>query len=363
MTVGGAGLGRHNGLVVFVDYAAPGDLLEIEITEQKSNFSFGRILTILEAGPNRISAPCPYFTLCGGCSWQHLSAPEQLKQKHSLIEDSLREIQKSHNFEIRPIQPSPRDFFYRNRVQLTALNGGWHYRKKHSHDLIKVQDCLIMEEPLREKVQHPPTNLKTNVRYDLRLSEDSQVLVTALDEDVELMGFSQVNRFQNEELVNCVLQTLKKDAGGDLFELYAGAGNFTFPIVNSKSFSQVWAVEGSPVLVKKAHANIQEQNISSKKLSFHLGDVGQFLKTRWPRPQDVVFLDPPRIGADESVIKTIAYSRPRQIVYLSCHPVTLARDLKRLLSLEKSYRIDFVQPFEMFPQTDHVETLVSVSLS
>ena len=362
MAVGGAGLGRHNGLVIFVDYAAPGDLLLVEITEAKKNLSFAKIVKILEPSPARVKAPCPYFGVCGGCSWQHISREEQLKQKQLLVEDSLKEIQKLQSFEVRKLLPSPQDYFYRNRIQMTALNGGWNFRKKHSHDFVQVKDCLIVEEPIRKVVQNPPKNLKNSVRYDLRISESNETLITALDEDVELVGFSQVNRFQNQELIDHVLAALPAESSGELFEFYAGSGNFTFPITSQKTFGHVWAVEGSPVLVKKAHQLIQQQNISSKKLSFHLGDVGQFLKTRWPKKDDVVFLDPPRIGADESVIKTLGLSKPRQIVYLSCHPVTLGRDLKRLLALEKSYKINFVQPFEMFPQTDHVETLVSITL-
>ncbi len=362
MTVGGAGLGRHNGLVLFVDYAAPGDLLLVEITEEKKNLSFAKIVKILEPSPERIEAPCPYFGECGGCSWQHLSRNEQLKQKHNLIVDSFRELQKIQTFEIRPLLQSPKDLHYRNRIQVIAENGQWHFRKKHSHQLVAIQDCLLVEAPLRKTLEQSPSNIKSGVRYDLRLDRDSKVLVTALDENVELVGFSQVNRFQNDELIDHVIESLSQNGSGDLFEFYAGSGNFTFPILNKKNYNHIWAVEGSPALVRMAHDLIQQQNISSKKLSFHLGDVGQFLKTRWPKSQDVVFLDPPRIGAEESVIKTLGLSRPRQIVYLSCHPVTMARDLKRLLAIEKSYKIEFIQPFEMFPQTDHVETLASVTL-
>jgi 23S rRNA (uracil1939-C5)-methyltransferase len=360
MAVGGAGIGRHNGLVVFVDYSAPGDFLKVQITEEKKNLSFGKIVQILEPGPFRVEAPCPYFGVCGGCSWQHLSAEEQLRQKQILVEDALREIQKTHSFEIRKILPSTPHYHYRNRVQVTALNGAWNFRKKHSHDLVQIKDCLLVEEPLRQAIQNPPAKLKENVRYDLRLTSDAKVLTTPLDQDVELVGFSQVNRFQNDELITHVLESLADSAESDLFEFYAGAGNFTFPILEKKRFAHVWAVEGSSVLVNLAHNAIQEKNISSKKLSFHLGDVGLFLKTKWPQPNDVVYLDPPRIGADEFVIKTLGLSKPRQILYLSCHPVTLGRDLKRLFATAPEYKINFVQPFEMFPQTDHVETLVSL---
>ncbi len=362
MTVGGAGIGRHNGLVVFVDYSAPGDTLLVEITEKKKNFSSAKIIKILDPSPSRVKPPCPYFEKCGGCSWQHLSRKEQLYQKQILVEDSLRGLSKTHEFSISPIIPSPQEYHYRNRIQVTAVDGTWNFRRRHSHDFISIQDCLLVEEPLRTALRAPPPQTSQATRYDLRLTEDLKTVITPLDNQVELVGFSQVNRFQNTQLIDEVLSSLVPRPDGNFFELYAGGGNFTFPLLENKNFSHIWAVEASPLLVHQAHQEIQRKNISPKKLSFHLGDVGGFLSSRWPYKNDSVFLDPPRVGASPSVIQTLGLSRPSQILYLSCHPVTLGRDLKQLLQLTPQYKIDFVKPFEMFPQTDHVETLVSLSL-
>lgn len=365
MTVGGAGLARHGGLVVFVDFAAPGDTLLVEVTEHKKNLAFARIIKVLNPGPHRITPKCKHYGHCGGCSWQHLSREEQLKQKELILRDSLKEIVKLRNPEIRPIVASPRDFQYRNRVQMTFDGHKLGFRAKRSNELVAIDECHLVEEPLQQLISAPKNkSFQNQIRYDLRLSTDGlQPQLTALNEDVELVGFSQVNRFQNEDLIQAVLNSLHSPEGADLYEFYAGAGNFTFPILERHKFSHVWAVEGSSALVKIAHSELQSKNISNKRVTFHLSDVGQFLKRQWPRPQDVVYLDPPRVGADEFVIKTLAQSKPKQILYLSCHPVTLARDLQRLLSHASDYKIEFVQPFEMFPQTDHVETLVSLSLT
>lgn len=361
MTVGGASLGRHNGLVVFVDYGAPGDLLEVEIIESKKNLAFGKILKVLEAGAGRTHPRCQHFGTCGGCSWQHLSHEEQLRQKESILHDSLKELRKITQFEIHPIQPSPREYYYRNRVQVTGTSTKPAFRKRHSQDLVPIDECWIVEEPLKVALESPSKPFSSNVRYDLRLSPEGKVLVTPLQDEIELVGFSQVNRFQNSDLIQTALNLLMADSKSDLYELYAGSGNFTFPFLNEKSFRHLWAVEANSVLVKRALQEIQTKNISSRKLSFHVGLVEDFLRTSWPRSHDVVFLDPPRVGAEESVIKTLAQAKPRQILYLSCHPVTLARDLIRLFNFAPGYRIDHLQPFEMFPQTDHVETLVALS--
>ncbi len=365
MVVGGAGLGRVDGLVVFVDYAAPGDTLLVEITEHKKNLAYAKIIKILVPSKHRTSPPCQHFGVCGGCVWQHLSPAEQLSQKESILKDSLKDLEKLATFQIRPIIPSPQHYHYRNRVQMIFDGAHLNFRVRRSHELVPIQFCHLVEPPLANVIANPPRkSLQHHVRWDLRITPESQTpQLTALDEEVEVVGFSQVNRFQNEELIQTVLQSVSNNPDGDLFELYAGSGNFTFPLFESFRFRHIWAVEGSPALVKSAHDVLRSRNISSRKVSFHLSDVGQFLKSKWPEPQDTVFLDPPRVGADEFVIKTIALSRPQSIIYLSCHPVTLARDLKRLLTYTPQYRIDFIQPFEMFPQTDHLETLVSLSLT
>ncbi len=362
MTVGGAALARHNGLVVFVDYGAPGDLLQIELIEEKKNLAFARLLRIIEPGPGRIVPSCSHFGVCGGCSWQHLSAKTQLEQKRLILQDALKEIQKIQKFEIPAITPSPRPYFYRNRVQMTGDRGRWAFKKRHSSETVAIENCELVEEPLQREIRKPSIKVKDRVRYDLRLSEDEQVLITALDDEVELVGFSQVNRFQNPELIEAVLKEIPDAIDGDIFELYAGSGNFTFPLFDRKRCRHLWAVEASPLLAQKAYQVIQSRHLSSKKLSFHLGAVEDFVKSIWPRRSDIVFLDPPRTGADDFTIRTLARSQSRQILYLSCHPVTLARDLQRLLKTEPRYQIRSLQAFEMFPQTDHVETLVSLVL-
>ncbi|MFN8791782.1 MAG: class I SAM-dependent RNA methyltransferase [Bdellovibrionales bacterium] len=365
MTVGGAGLARHDGLVIFVDFAAPGDELLIEIIEHKKNLAYGRLLKVVKPGPSRVSPPCPHFGTCGGCSWQHLDQPEQLRQKELLLRDSLKGLRLSSKTEFFPIVPSPRSYQYRNRVQMTFQGERLAFRAKRSHDLVPIRECHLVESPLQEMIQNPPAKtLKPSTRYDLRIpQEGAKPQLTALSDETEIVGFSQVNRFQNEDLIAAVLKAFEGSAPADLYEFYAGSGNFTFPLVERFKFSHVWAVEASPALVKLAHQQIQEKNLSSKRISFHLADVSAFLKRQWPRREDAVFLDPPRIGADEFVMKTLAQARPHKIVYLSCHPVTLARDLQRLLNLAPEYQVERVQPFEMFPQTDHLETLVSLSLT
>lgn len=366
MVVGGAAMGRFEGLVVFVDDGAPGDELLVTVTEHKKNLAYGKIKKILQPSNQRITPPCIHAGLCGGCSWQHLNAESQLDQKQQLVESALRPLLKIQQIKVNQILPSPETFHYRNRVQMTYDGKNFNFFAKRSHNLIPVQECLIAEEPINQFLKSPKkTSIKTKARYEIRMSNSENQSVECIEagEDSIELGFSQVNRFQNNQLIEQSIKQLQSSSESRLFELYAGSGNFTFPFYNSHNFKEILAVEGSQKLVQMAHKKIQADNISPKKLNFFQSDVELFLKSQWPIHEDVVFMDPPRVGSSEFIMKTLALSKPRQIVYLSCHPVTLNRDLIWLLNHEPRYKLNSIQPFEMFPQTDHVETLVSLTLT
>ena len=366
MVVGGAAMGRFEGLVVFVEDAAPGDELIVLITEHKKNLAYGSLKKIIKASDQRITPPCVHAGTCGGCSWQHLNSQSQLQQKQQLVASALRPLFSVQSIEVETIMPSPQHLYYRNRVQMTYDGQKFNFFAKRSHNLVPIQECLIAEKPINQFLKSPmKKSLRSGIRYELRVSptEDTKVDCTEVGEDASEIGFSQVNRFQNDQLISESLELLEGASNSCLFELYAGSGNFTFPIFNKLNFKEIIAVEGSQKLVKAAHQRIQSENISPKKLNFFQSDVELFLKTKWPQGHDVVFMDPPRTGATESVMKTLALSKPRQIVYLSCHPVTLNRDLLWLLKYEPRYKLNSIQPFEMFPQTEHVETLVSLTLT
>jgi 23S rRNA (uracil1939-C5)-methyltransferase len=366
MVIGGAAMGRTNGLVVFVDDAAPGDELLVTITEHKKNLAYGSIKEILRASDQRIKPPCPHAGQCGGCSWQHLSAQAQIEQKQQLVESALRPLFSQQKIDLNKIIPSPEAFNYRNRIQMTFDGQKFNFFAKRSHNLIPVQECIIAEKPINQFLRSPmKKSLKSKTRYEIRLTDSENPVIECLEagEEASEIGFSQVNRFQNKQLIDESLKLLASSNDSLLFELYAGAGNFTFPIFKNHNFKEILAVEGSQKLVQLAHKKIQTNNISPKKLNFFQSDVESFLKNRWPGKNDVIFMDPPRIGATEFIMKTLAHSKPRQIVYLSCHPVTLNRDLLWLLKYEPRYKLNSIQPFEMFPQTDHVETLVSLTLT
>lgn len=366
MVVGGQALARHEGLVVFVDDAAPGDQLTVQITEHKKNLAYAQVLSLDSSSQLRAKPVCTHYGICGGCSWQHLNSVTQLDQKQKIVESSLRALLAEQSIQLLPIIKSPVSFNYRNRVQMTFDGKDLCFYGRRSQNLIPIHQCELAEKPINDFIQSgKKKNFKPQQRYEIRISETNPDYAESflVSEDTTQSNFSQVNRFQNQDLIDSAIKALKSDSQSRLFELYAGSGNFTFPFYKNLNFKEIIAVEGSQKLVSLAHHKIQAENISAKKLNFFVGDVEGFLNVSWPKSDDVVFLDPPRIGSSETTMKILAISKPRQIVYLSCHPVTLARDLQWLMQYQPRYKIEFIQPFEMFPQTEHVETLVSLTLT
>lgn len=365
LVVGGAGLARHNGLVVFVDESAPGDELTVEIIEHKKNLAFAKIITIISPSALRVRPKCPHYGVCGGCNWQHLSIESQHNEKQKLLSTLIQKLKLPQYPELRPLITCPPYFNYRNRVQMTFTGKKLAFHAKRSHELVAIDACDLVEEPLAEFIKNPSSlKLKSDTRYELALDVNTlKGSLTEITEEEKGARFSQVNRFINQILIDHVVRSLDVSNSGRVIELYAGSGNFTFPILEKFKNVPLIAVEGSAHLVTLGKSKQNSLKISPKKLVFALGDVEHFLKTDWPSTEDSVFLDPPRGGASEMTIKTLAHSRPRQILYLSCHPVTLMRDLEILLKIEPRYQIQFFQGFDMFPQTDHVECLVSLKLT
>ncbi len=359
LAVGGDGLGRYEGMVIFVPFTVPGDEVLAQITEQKSNHAFGEIKELVSTSIDRAEPPCPYYFKCGGCNWQHIEANAQLKYKETLVAENLKKFLR-FDVPVLPMIPSPKNWRYRNRIQLSSQGPLLGFRKRNSHQIIDIKDCLITEEVLTDSLPLIRKNLETaSHRIELFLTEDGTAHWENVAAAGEGVGFSQVNRFQNEDLIRTVLDwiTVRPQS---ILELYAGSGNFTWPLAKKFPQASYLALELSALLVARA----QKKKALFPLIQFIASDVEAYLKTSDIQKHDLVFLDPPRQGTTADVMESLAAARPSQILYLSCHPVSLARDLSVFLKASEKYgvkyRIHRVQPFEMFPHTDHVETLVEL---
>lgn len=378
LAVGGRGVARHQGLVIFISAVAPLDEVEIELTSVKKAFAEARVVRLLQASDHRREPPCPYASphgQCGGCSWQHVTYEEQLRQKHAIVLQALRRHSGFSIAEDRvaPVAPSPLEFRYRNRIQLHHGGGKLGYFKRGSHEIIDIDDCLIAEEAIareipklkREWASRPPGRMELRIDQNERiaLSSEGSINVLSNDEENTAAGpaFSQVNRAQNQALIEFVLTSvkgaqaeLKSDQPMTLFDLFAGQGNFAFPLAREFGKSKVIAVEMNNEAVRLGR---ERARLEASAIEFHQGDVGRFLSglSKSALENAVILLDPPRTGCDPEVMRQLAESSPARIVYVSCHPVTLARDLRYLH--DRGFELLAVHPFDMFPQTDHVESV------
>lgn len=365
LIIGGAGIARHEGMVIFVPQAAPQEELLVQITLVKKNFMEAEIVEILKPSAARRAPPCPVATICGGCNWQHINEDTQRQQKESLVQETLLKFNPGLSFQYLPLQSSSHSFRYRNRIQPKFQNGKFGFFARNSHNVVDIQDCPITEEPLTEKFPEVREWLKTQnkgpglQRLEMYIDTEQKVRYGMISDEDDGIGFSQVNRFQNEDLIRTVQEWVQDENYKNIYDFYSGAGNFTFPLAQQFPLASVTGVELNPKLVIKGRSDNTEARIH-----FVESDVEKYVLKAKISSEDLVILDPPRMGCSEATMKALAKTRPRKIIYISCHPVSLARDLKWFFAAAKEAEIPWnltrVQAFEMFPQTDHVETIAEL---
>lgn len=411
LSYGPYGIGRKDGQVILVPLTAPGDEVEVRIVEEKSNYAVGEPLRLLKPSFLRQDPPCPYFGKCGGCPWQQIRYEAQLAAKEKSVEDALRRIGKLDGFELLPILASPQEYHYRRRIRLQADGRkrlGFH--RAFSHELIEIDSCVIADRHADRHLTHArewAKRLRTSLHHIeivtgdeegfaalvgkaegefasedeassadflLRCSEIKGLILfgrgwrrvwgqgkillrpedglkLAVDGDV----FTQVNREGNRQIIREVLQWagLKREEG--VLELYAGAGNFTLPM--AQRAREVVAVEGDPRAVKNGKDNGQLNGV--KNIRWVRSHVPKALKQLRATGESFskVILNPPRSGA-RGLEEYLPGLGAEKILYVSCNPSTLARDLMALS--QKGYRLTRVLPIDLFPHTFHVESLAEM---
>lgn len=366
LIVGGDGLGRltfkDKSLVVFVPMSAPGDKLKIKIIRAEKNHLRAEILEVLTPSKDRREAPCEYFENCGGCSLQHINESAQVLQKELILKDLFNKFIPNTKWDLLPVVRSENDFHYRNRIQLKAEGGKLGYFKKASHEIVDISHCPISDKRISDAIPSVKAQLKASsevVRYELRINHLEEFEFYKIGEDGEGLSFSQVNNSVNQKLVSAVEDIISAVKPAFVTELYAGAGNFSFPLLSKLPELKMESVELNSKLTDFAVKRLVQANLQ-KRLNFFTSDCEAFV-ARHPLSKELVLLDPPRAGCSPEVLKAVCNHRPQHLVYVSCHPANLARDLSVILQKEPQYKIKFLQIFDMFPQTDHFETLVHLS--
>lgn len=434
-----------DGMVVFVEYAVPGDVVDVQLTRKKSNFADGKIIRIVKPSEHRLEPFCEHFGICGGCRWQLIPYQMQLDAKRQQVEDQFRRIGHLKFDEVSPTVGSEHTTLYRNKLEFSASNKRWILPDEDAENIplderqglgfhvgkffdkvLDIKKCYLQKEPsnairlfVREyAISHgiPFYDLRENEgvfrNMFVRTTDDGQVMLimcfakdfdgreAMLDEIAEAFpeitslyyvinnklndsiadqecilykgdeaiyetmeglrfrigpkSFYQTNNAQALRLYSIAREFAGLSGGEVVYDLYTGTG--TIAQFVSAGAKKVIGIEYVPEAIEDAKLNARVNGISN--CEFFAGDMKDILTEEFIEQHgkpDVMIVDPPRAGMHPDVVKTILGASPRKIVYVSCNPASQSRDLEALCT---RYRIEKVQPVDMFPHTQHVENVV-----
>ncbi len=335
---GGDGLARlPQGFVVFVPFAAEGDRLRVRITERKAQHARAAIVEILQPGAGRENPPCPYYTRCGGCQYQHLTYAEECRLKENQVREAFARVGKLPDAPVRPIIASPRPYGYRNRITVHAEAGRVGFRGVDGRELVDVAACLLARDDVNAQLARLRGNRPAEGHYSLR------------DATVPPSGFFQANHELRGPLRELIAQALPP-RGGVLLEGYCGGGFFTETV--AERFTRVVAIDNDPRTLLDAQrlglANVAWREADA---AFALPEeLAAFRESE--RAETTVLLDPPREGLPLRLTEALCAYSVAHVAYVSCDPATLARDARMLA---KTYRLLSVQPIDLFPRTAQIE--------
>lgn len=332
---GGNGVARHDGCVVFVPFTISGEEIVARVGRRKKKFAETALVSVGKASPHRIPAPCPYFGKCGGCAYQHIDYPHQLEIKSRQVADTLQRIGHLGSVPMRPIIASPKPFGYRNRIRVHVAEGAIGYYGQGGHRIVEIEQCPLASPEVNEALG----------RLRARNPRDGDY---SLGEPGLPSFFTQTNAEVAHAMVELVRSLVKRDQSL-LIDAYAGAGFFAKALADL--FPKLIGIEVNAPAVERARAG------ASEKEKYLVGDVelrlGELL-TGHDMDKTTLLLDPPAAGIAPRVSDAVLASQPVEILYVSCNPATLARDLAILC---RSYRLESVTPLDMFPQTAEIEVV------
>tara|TARA_B100000029_G_scaffold505109_1_gene585233 strand:- start:19310 stop:21148 length:1839 start_codon:yes stop_codon:yes gene_type:complete len=369
----GEALAYWNDREVFVSGGIPGEEVVAEIVAIRRKYIAAKVVEVIKPSSDRIDAPCQYYGACSGCQWQHVSYEAQLSAKQDRVIDSLFRVGGFINPNVLPVLPAPDQFGYRNHARFTIKEeGSLGFVNRETHRFVKIDSCMLMQPGINKLLGDLQGRCGETTQLSIRAGEDTGdylVQPTLKSTNIPIVtgqkhyrdsihgvefrvaspSFFQVNNKQASNMALVVKDALNLKGTEVLLDAYAGVG--TFAILLAPYANRVIAIEESSAAV--ADARVNAENIHN--IEFILGKTEEVLGDLNSVP-DAVVLDPPRAGCQSAAIDSLLKLYPQNVVYVSCDPDTLARDLKMLCS--GSYSIDSIQPVDMFPQTQHVENIV-----
>jgi len=358
LAFGGEGVGRVDEFVVFVPFVITGETIEAEITEVKKNFARAKLLRVLTPSPERVAPECRYFGACGGCQYQHIGYAAQLRFKHKQIADLFERVGKISREVVAPVLPCPSPYGYRNRIMIRSQWNG--PAKKLEIGFIRtdnkfvedITECKIAEPALNEQITHVRANPppKGGIKVVLRVQPENW--------EVPRDSFFQNNFFLLPKLVETVKDFLQASGARHLIDLYCGVG--FFGIEAAGVVDSFVGVEYDQLAIAAARQNAASRKINNGEfVAAKVEVILPELLQKFSAEKTAVILDPPRKGCWPETLELLRQTRPAQVIYVSCHPATMARDLN-ILCAEGVFELARVQPLDMFPQTQHVECVADL---
>ena len=355
---GGEGVGRLGEFVVFVAFTVVGDVVEAELMEVKKKFGRARLIRIVAPSSLRVQPRCRYFGDCGGCQYQHMDYGEQLRVKRKQIADLFQRVGGFDPSIVSPVQPCPRPYGYRNRIMIRSqwdkfkqgLNIG--FIRNSSRLVVDIEECVIAEPVLNQQIQqvrrHPPP--KGGIKVVLRVPPEGW--------EVPPDSFFQNNFYLLPGLVGTVREQIEASGTRHLIDVYCGVGFFSIELAGS--FESFAGVELDKLAIAAARKNAARRGISNGEFVAAAAEeaLPEIIR-RFDPTKTTVLLDPPRKGCHLELIELLRKTRPAQIIYVSCNPATMARDLN-ILCAESVFKLAQLAPLDMFPQTAHVESVADL---
>ena len=385
----GRGIAHINNKVIFVKKALPEEEVEIKIINDKNSFSVSEVTNYLKLSKDRIKSKCPYFEVCGGCNLLHLNYENTLTFKQNKIKELLKKNKINYDKEIEIIK-NDNPFYYRNKISLKIENGKLGYYEENTHKLIEIKECITTKHSINEVIKNYKLLNLDNAKLTIRSNNNDEILLiieskkkeynielAKLKEKIKLVGiiyndrtiygenffyerinnklfkvsynsFFQVNENITSKLFDLI--NINTDKDSTVLDLYSGVG--TLGIVASTKVKEVYSME----IVKNAVLNgITNAKLNKRdNIKFMLGDVSKLI-SKVDLSFDTLIIDPPRKGLDKKTREFILKKIPKKIIYISCEPNTLIRDLKELESI---YEISDFKIMDMFSNTYHVESFV-----
>jgi len=375
------GICKINDKVTFISKALPEEILDIRLISEKKNINEGKINKILQSSPDRIIPLCSYVDKCGGCDIAHINYNKQLEIKKEIVIDIMK---KYARISVEPtIIKSEEIYNYRNKITLKVLNGKLSLVKENSNELVNIDKCLLVNDKINEiikllnsidinKVEEVIIKGLEEIMVIVIGTIDENTLIDTISKKVKSIilngkvifgneyikikvkdityniypkSFFQINTKMIEKLYDKILEYAGK--GNSLLDLYCGAG--TIGIYLSKNFNKVKGIEVNKDAIISANLNKEINKITN--IEFECKKVSDITNIT----EEVVVVDPPRNGLDKITINKLLTSGTLKIVYVSCNPMTLARDINLL---KEKYTLEDITLFDMFPNTKHVESVV-----